>query len=232
MDDPGRDRAALLAFIAGDPDLPALLDAARDRMSRDPGHDVHHALRVALEAVRIGREEGVPPRLCAAAALLHDIVPVAKDSPERARASALCAEEAARILAGRGWPAAERDLVAGAVRDHSFSRGSVPESPLGRALQDADRLDALGALGIMRTVSTGVLMRADYFDPEDPWARARPLDDRAHSVDHFFVKLLRLPATMRTAAGRREAERRARFMEEFLRELGSEIGEPPPGASG
>lgn len=229
MDDPGRDRASLLAFIAADPDLRSFLEEARGRMSRDPGHDVHHALRVALEAVRIGREEGVPPRLSAAAALLHDIVPVAKDSPERARASALCAAEAARLLAARGWPAAEADLVAEAVRDHSFSRGAVPASPLGRALQDADRLDALGALGVFRTVSTGVLMKADYFDPEDPWARARPLDDRAHSVDHFFVKLLRLPATMRTAAGRREAERRALFMEGFLRQLGSEIGEPPPG---
>jgi len=228
MDDPGRDRAALLAFIAGDPDLPGLLETARARMAGDPGHDLHHALRVALEAVRIGREEGVPPRLCAAAALLHDIVPVAKDSPQRAGASGLCAAEAARLLAARGWPAAEVDLVAGAIRDHSFSRGAVPATPLGRALQDADRLDALGAIGVLRTVSTGVLMGADYFDPADPWARARPLDDRAHSVDHFFVKLLRLPATMRTEGGRREAERRARFMEGFLRQLGSEIGEVPP----
>src|SRR5688572_8948748 len=228
MDDPGRDRASLLAFIAADPDLPSLLAEAGARMTPDPGHDVHHALRVALDTVRVGREEGVPPRLCAAAALLHDIVPVAKDSPDRPRASVLCAAEAARLLAARGWSPEESALVAAAVRDHSFSRGAVPDSPLGRALQDADRLDALGALGVLRTVSTGVLMGADYFDPADPWARSRPLDDRAHSVDHFFVKLLRLPSTMRTAAGRREAERRARFMEEFLRQLGTEIGEPPP----
>ena len=226
--DPGRDRASLLAFIEADPDLRAFLGEARRRLARDPGHDVHHALRVALEAVRIGREEGAAPRSCVAAALLHDIVPVPKDSPDRPRASALCAAEATRMLAARGWPAADADLVAGAIRDHSFSRGAVPESALGRALQDADRLDALGALGVMRTVSTGVLMGADYFDPDDPWARRRALDDRAHSVDHFYVKLLRLPATMRTASGRREAERRAAWMEGFLRQLGAEIGEPPP----
>lgn len=227
--DPARDRASLLAWIAGDGDLAFLLGEARRRLSRDPGHDEHHALRVALAALRIGRAEGVPDRHAVAAALLHDIVPVAKDSPDRPRASALCAEEAARILRGLGWPEEAVADVADAVRDHSFSRGAVPAAPLGRALQDADRLDALGALGVLRTVSTGARMGADYFDPEDPWARRRELDDRRHSVDHFYRKLLRLPGTMTTEAGRREALRRAARMEEFLRWLGDEIGEPPPG---
>src|SRR5690349_23276603 len=153
MDDPAAGRSALLAFIAADPALPGLLAVARERMARDPGHDVHHALRVALDAVRIGREEGVAPRLAVAAALLHDIVPVAKDSPDRPRASALCAEEARRLLAAAGWPAGETDLVAGAIRDHSFSRGATPDSALGRALHGAHRLHALGALGVMRTDS-------------------------------------------------------------------------------
>lgn len=227
-----RDRAALAAFLDADPPLAALREEARSRLSRDPGHDLHHALRVALSTLRILEEEApgeVPPRLAAAAALLHDVVNVPKDSPDRGRASELSAGVARDLLLARGFPPAEADLAAEAIRDHSFSRGAVPASALGRALQDADRLDALGALGVMRTVSTGVLLGADYFDPEDPWARARPLDDRGHSVDHFFTKLLRLPSTMRTEAGRREARPRAAFMEEFLRRLGEEIGEAPPG---
>lgn len=64
--------------------------------------------------------------------------------------------------------------------------------------------------------------------PTDPWARHRPLDDRAFAVDHHFAKLLKLPGTMRTDAGRREAERRAEFLKSFLRELARERGIEPP----
>jgi uncharacterized protein len=71
-------------------------------------------------------------------------------------------------------------------------------------------------------------MGARYFHPEDPWGCNRELDDRRYTVDHFFCKLLTLPATMNTEAGRREAERRVEFMRTFLRQLGDELGEPPP----
>jgi uncharacterized protein len=71
-------------------------------------------------------------------------------------------------------------------------------------------------------------MKARYFDPADPWAERRPLDDRAFSVDHFFTKLLRLPETMCTEAGRREGQRRVAFLRAFLAQLGSELGAPAP----
>ena len=117
------------------------------------------------------------------------------------------------------------DRIAEAVRDHSFSRGAVPETALGRSLQDADRLEALGALGLFRCVSTGTRMGARYFADDDPFARERPLDDRAFSVDHFYAKLLGLPATMLTDVGRAEATRRAAFLEMTLAQLASELGE-------
>jgi uncharacterized protein len=225
--DPSSSRAALLALVEGDPALARLLAFARERLAGDPGHDASHALRVALWTLRLAPEE-TDPRLAVAAALLHDTRAIPKDSPDRARASEFAAEDAAPLLAAAGFDPAAVELACGAIRDHSFSRGAVPGSGLGRALQDADRLDALGALGVLRTASTGARMGAGYFHPEDPWARGRDLDDRAWSVDHFFRKLLRLPATMRTEAGRAEAERRAAFLVEFLRHLGEEIGEPPP----
>ena len=127
-----------------------------------------------------------------------------------------------------GFDAASVTLISEAIHDHSFSTGRVPRSPLGDALQDADRLEALGALGIFRTASCGARMGADYFDADDPWAERRELDDARHTVDHFFKKLLLLAPTLRTAAGRAEAERRTVFMVEFLRQLGSEIGAPAP----
>ena len=106
----------------------------------------------------------------------------------------------------------------------------MPATPLGRALQDADRLEALGAIGLLRCIATGVRMNGAWFDADDPWAEARPLDDARFSIDHFFTKLLRLPATMRTDAGRAEAERRAAFLREFLARLGDELGRPAPPA--
>jgi uncharacterized protein len=211
--------------IEGDDALRALLAEVAPRLDDDPGHDLHHCLRVALWTVRLGGAE-VDWRRAVAAALLHDIVNLPKDSPDRARASELSAEQARRLLPCLGFDAEAVDDIACAVRDHSFSRGAVPEAPLGRALQDADRLEALGALGLCRTISTGTRMGARYFHPDDPWATSRPLNDRAYSVDHFFTKLLRLPGSMLTEAGKAEAQRRVALLHAFLDHLSDELGQP------
>src|SRR5690606_38630238 len=107
-------------------------------------------------------------------------------------------------------------------------RGATPRSDLGRALQDADRLESLGVLALFRTISTGVRMGARYFDGADPWAEERPLDDLRFTVDHFFTKILRLHETMQTAVGRAEAKRRTAVLERILDELAVELGRPRP----
>jgi uncharacterized protein len=222
---------ALLARIAADPALAGLLAEARSRDAAqpapDPTHDTAHALRVARWTLRLGGD-AVVAREAIAAALLHDAVNLPKDSPQRATASERSAAHARERLAALGFEPAAAERIADAVRDHSFSRGAVPTTTLGRALQDADRLEALGAIGLLRCVSTGVRMGGAWFDGEDPWASARPLDDIRFSVDHFFTKLLRLPGTMRTEAGGEEAERRAAFLRAFLAQLGHELDEPAP----
>ena len=218
-----RDEA--LALIEANPLLRQLLEHAEARLAGDPGHDREHALRVAGWTLRCA-EPGVAPQEAIAAALLHDIVNLPKDHPRRAEASVLSAGEARRILEAHGVDGAAIERIARAIEDHSYSRGHVPESALGRALQDADRLEALGVLGVFRTLSTGARMGARYFDPEDPWAEARPLDDRRFTVDHFFTKLLRLPETMQTEPGRVEARRRSRVLERLLDDLADELGRP------
>lgn len=219
------DLALLHALIERTPPLPALVEDARARLDDDPGHDLEHALRVGLWTLRIGADE-VLPRHALAAALFHDLVNLPKDHPERHRASDRSAALAATLLSTHGYAADEIELVTDAIRDHSYSRGATPTTPLGRALQDADRLEALGVLGMFRTISTGTRMGAAYFHAADPWALKRPLDDRAFSVDHFTTKLLRLPATMCTARGREEATRRAARMRTMLEGLGEELGHP------
>lgn len=218
------DRSDLEALLARDPELARLLELARERTSQDPGHDLAHCLRVAQWTVTLGRTLGVSEREAVAAALLHDIVNVPKNHPDRARASTFSADFAREHLPAFGFGAEAIARIAGAIHDHSFSRGATPETALGDALQDADRLEALGVIGLFRCISTGVLMGARYFHDTDPWAQARELDDRAFSVDHFAVKLLKLPATMRTPAGRAEAERRAAYLEHTLGELAHELG--------
>ena len=219
-------RADLLAFIAGDARLTSLLACVRQRLDQDPGHDAEHSLRVALWTLELGGD-AVDRRRAVAAALLHDIVNLEKNSPERARASELSSAEARVVLAELGFEQADIEEIAEAIRDHAFSAGRVPVSLLGRALQDADRLEALGALGIFRTISTGVRMGARYFDPADPWAENRELDDRAFTVDHFYVKLLGLAETLTTEPGRREARRRTELLRLFLSELAGELGSVP-----
>ncbi len=215
----------VLAYIERDEDLSKLMRAVEARLDDDPGHDSSHCVRVAFWTVRLGAGESCP-RIAIAAALLHDVVNVPKNSPKRNRASELSAEVARDLLPRHGFDPAQVTEICRAIIDHSFSRGAVPTTPLGRALQDADRLEALGALGLFRTISTGTRMGAVYFHATDPWAENRELADTAYTVDHFFRKLLRLPDTLLTEAGRAEAHRRAEFLRAFLAQLGEELGRP------
>lgn len=217
------------AAIAADPSLTALEDQIAARFESDPAHDRGHALRVGIWTVRLGGDQ-VDPAKAIAAGLLHDIVNHLKDSERRGHASGDSAEQARLLLPGHGFSHEAVEEIARAIADHSYSRRVVPTTALGKALQDADRLDALGALGTMRAVATGVQMGSRLFDPEDPWATHRPLDDRRFTLDHFFTKLLRLPETMQTAGGRREAAARVEFMIAYLEQLGSELGADLPAA--
>lgn len=193
----------------------------------DPGHDLGHIRRVIQSCRQLGAQENARLELLLPAAALHDLVNVPKNHPDRARASRLAADRARPLLGDAGYTPAEIAAIAQAILEHSFSLGLKPTSLEAAVLQDADRLDALGAVGIMRCLSCGARMGASYYDVADPFARSRPLDDKAFSLDHFFVKLFLLPDLMNTSAGRAEALRRVEFMRAFLRQLGSEIGTTP-----
>ena len=190
----------------------------------DAAHDLRHCLRVARWTIRLAGD-AVPKRLSIAAALLHDIVNVPKNHPDRAIASERSADIARSLLDQLGFAATDVSMIADAIRDHSFTRGAIPNTTLGKALQDADRLEALGVIGTFRCIATGVRFGAQFFDANDPWARERELDDKRYSVDHFFTKLLKLPATFQTETGRLEAERRAEAMRAMLRALADELGD-------
>ncbi len=217
--------------IQADSELKALQLFVETKMREqgpiDQGHDLAHFLRVAFWTIKIAGDLA-DTREAIAAALLHDIVNVPKNSPLRKEASKLCAEEAERVLPSYGFSADAIARISEAIRCHSFSRGEIPTSPLAKALQDADRLEALGSIGIMRCISVGTRMNGEFFNSADPWAKARALDDGRYSIDHFYTKLLKLPQSMTTEAGRAEAQKRADTMKLFLERLGEELGEPAP----
>lgn len=200
----------------------------RDGAFGDAAHDLEHVRRVVRTAMSLAVQEGADADIVFAAAWLHDCVAVPKDSPDRSRASRFAAAVASEFLVAGEWDSSQIPPIVHAIEAHSFSAGIEPTTPEARVVQDADRLDALGAHGLARCIATGASMGTGLVHSTDPWAKDRPLDDVKWSVDHFFAKLFKLPAMMRTAAGRAEAERRAEVLKTFVRELARERGESSP----
>ena len=206
------------AFLAGAPH-PA-----------DAAHDLAHIRRVVGAATALAAAENADLGVVVPAAWLHDCVAVPKSSPDRARASGMAADAAAGFLRGAGYPEAYLPGIRHAIEAHSFSARIAPRTPEARVVQDADRLDAIGAIGVARCLMLSGQIGRRLYDPAAPFPQGRPPDDQINAVDHFFVKLLGLAATMQTAAGRAEGERRTQFMREFLEQLASEIA--PGGMEG
>lgn len=148
-----------------------LLEGTGD--DEDGAHDLSHMVRVWRNVKLIHGEEGGDLEVLAAAVLLHDCVPVAKDSPLRSKASLLAANESRVRLEELAWAPARIDTVACAIESHSFSAGVAPTSIEGCILQDADRLDAIGPSGIARCFYTAGRMGSRLYDLADPGAKAR-----------------------------------------------------------
>jgi uncharacterized protein len=159
------------------------------------------------------------------AAYFHDLVSPPKNSPERSAASLLSAEKTSTLLRDvfTDFPGEKIEGVRHAIHAHSFSAQVTPLTIEAMILQDADRMEALGAIGLARVFYTAGQLSQRLFDTEDPLAQTREPNDRQYSLDHFQVKLFKLPALMNTATGRRLAEEKAEYLRQFLRIIEGEI---------
>lgn len=193
-------------------------------MASDPAHDISHVQRVVQNTIRLTREENGNAAVTVPAAWLHDCVSVAKDSPLRAQASKLAATEAIRFLESINYPAELLPQIHHAIEAHSFSANIETNTLDARIVQDADRLEAVGAIGITRCFLTGGSLGTTLYEPSDPFAENRDPDDRRYTLDHFYCKLLGLMETMKTEAGKAEAIKRTEYMRGFLGQLRMEIG--------
>lgn len=226
----------LLDLITHEPRLNPLWRLVTQPEACDAAHDPHHLLRVARWTCQIMAQEQAHPVAhdtliqAIAAALLHDLVNLPKNHPDRAQASAQSADKAHAVLRHSGFDEPACQQITDAIRTHSFSRGETPNTLMGKALQDADRLDALGAIGMLRCFATAGQMGTRLFHTDDPWAMQRPLEDQIFAMDHFFCKLLVLHRTMQTPTATAEALARTQVLRDLLRQLGDEIGHPFPQA--
>ena len=186
-----------------------------------PSHDAEHVRRVMRMAERLGRSHAADLEILHAAALLHDL---GRAMPESDRPHIdLSVEIAGRLMEESGFPESKREAVLHCIRAHSFSRGVEPETLEARLLRDADRLDALGAVGIARTFSYGGEFGRPFYDPADPMARRKSAPEGSrYCVEHFFEKLFKLSDGLFSDEARRIAAERTLSMRRFLNRMESE----------
>jgi uncharacterized protein len=194
--------------------------------NQSPAHDFQHILRVYKNAEMISKQEkSVDLDVVLAAALLHDLVVYPKGSTKTINSADESAEVATKILLEyKNYPIERIEKVADAIRTHSYSKKLAPSTLEGKILQDADRLDAIGAIGLARTFSVGGSENRSLYNPVDPFCKSeRQLDDTQWTLDHVKKKLMVLKNSMHTKAAKKIAEERTGFMELFLNQLRNEI---------
>jgi len=207
-------------------------------LSDDKRHDFGHAERVTrnamwiLDTLKIG--ESVDRNLLQAACYLHDVVVMKRDSRNYFSRFVshffeknLNKKYLGKVLADFDLPWEEDQIIAEAIINHP---NSIPFLVLNKEkdiyskiLQDADKLEATGAISIMRTFSSTGLMQRPFYHPEDPFCKNREPDSHNFAIDLFYTRLLKVEALMHTKMGRKIAKRRTIFLKVFLDELKKEL---------
>lgn len=183
------------------------------------GHDQTHTTRVHRLSRILGEKEKADLLVLEAAALLHDT----GRSYEHADHAEKSTEIAKGLLKECQFPEDKTAQVLYAIRMHRFSKGTIPETLEAKILQDADRIDISGAVGIAMTFAYGGSKNIQLYDEADPLAKNRKLDDSKYVLDHFWTKLLRLAQTIHTGTGRYLIRERSRYMKSFMKQFIKEI---------
>ena len=192
----------------------------------DLAHGFEHVHRVYHLALYLAEQEHADGLIVGMAALLHDLGRTTR-GPTRSHAER-SAKLAAKLLAAYDLPPETLHAILHAILAHSYRHGTLPATLEARVLYDADRLDSLGACGVMRWAMTpkhGRWPQTRTYHPDDPFALWRVPDGQHYLLDRFLTKLLQLQEAMTTATGRAMAERRIAFMRLYVQELQQELTE-------
>ncbi|WP_251867754.1 HD domain-containing protein [Enterococcus malodoratus] len=201
--------------------LAAIRGYAKEKLGSDrSGHDFYHVERVAKIAGKLAEEEGIQDTLLIeAASYLHDVI------DDKVFADVESEKEALKkFLKGLSFSDESINEIFDIIENISFSKelelGKAELTLAGQIVQDADRIDALGAIGILRTAYYGAHTQSPLYDPNllpQEFKTKEEYRQKSTVINHFYEKLFKLPATMNTEAGKAEAQRRMVFMEEFLK---------------
>jgi uncharacterized protein len=192
--------------------------------SYDAGHDIEHIRRVVKNCRFIMLQEAVgEENVIIPAAYLHDCVTVQKNSEKRSQGSLLSAKKAVEFLQNIQYPPSLISDIAHCIEAHSYSSGKKAETLNAQIVQDADRLDSLGAIGITRCVSVGLDLQKVLYCQDDPFCKKREPDDSKYILDHFYTKLSKLISMFNTKSAKDLAEKRWNYMKNFLSQFEEEL---------
>jgi len=196
---------------------------ARNMITNDPTHDFDHIMRVYNTAEKLAKKEKANKKLVLCAVLLHDIISFPKSDKRSKYSSIKSSLKAKKILQKFNLTDIEIKIITDAIRDHSFSQNRIPSTLEGKILQDADRLDAIGAIGIARAFAVGGSEHRPFYNKSDPFCSKRKPNDKKWTLDHFYKKLLKLEKLMNTKSAKAEAKRRTKILQNYLTNLKKEI---------
>ncbi|EGR0244695.1 HD domain-containing protein [Vibrio parahaemolyticus] len=202
---------------------PLFLEFMQQEMQVDAAHDIKHVKRVVKTAKQLCEEENADIAIVLPAAYLHDCFTYPKDHPNRKQSSAIAAKKAIAYLESIQYPQHYHDAIAHAIEAHSFSANIRPNTLEAQIVQDADRLDALGAIGVTRCIQVSTHFNAQLYNDNDMFAKERELNDKQFTVDHFQTKLFKIVDTMNTESAKLEANKRKAFMQTYLKQLYDEV---------
>ncbi len=198
--------------------------AEAQQTKSDPAHDFEHIKRVCNMAVKIAEVEGADLEVVMPAALFHDAIVYPKDSPNSQNETVESAAYARRVLEDLDYPAEKISTVEQCITECSFSKGITPVLLESKILQDADRLEATGAISIMRTFASCGQMNRGFYNPDNPLSREGE-ENAKTGIGLFYRRLLVVAEQMHTETARVIAQRRTVFLKSFLDELEIELKE-------
>ena len=202
-----------------------LIEIAKKKIpNTDVSHDFEHALRVLTNAERIAKTEKWDLDIIIPSALFHDVVVYQKNHPDSHRSQEESAIVAENIL---NWfdefPKKKIEKIKTCILECSFSKGIIPKTLEWKILQDADGLEATGAISIMRTYSWTWQMKNPFYNSEDPFCKNHIPNPLRFGLDLFYQRLLKVTDRMHTKTAKKIAKRRTDFLIKFLKEFKLEL---------
>ena len=181
-------------------------------------HDKSHVERVYNLAVRIAKEENADLDVVKAAALLHDVARAMEDEGKIEDHATEGAKMARKMLEEVNFPKEKIEKVVHCIETHRFKKGMEARSLEAKILQDSDRLDIIGAIGLARVFTRGGWSNMPIYDPSIP--PKKKYDGKSlSSVNHIYEKILKAKDTINTNTAKEIAEERHKFVEQFLERL-------------